>query len=180
MSRKGKNPISIPKGVEATLANGTITVKGPKGTLSRTLHETTDVKIEGGLIKVSLKPEHADKSNFHGLMRSLIQNMVTGVATGFQKKLEMIGVGYRAAVKGTSLDLQIGLSHPTLIPIPKELKVEVDKNTTIIISGADNQQLGQFAATVRSKRPPEVYQGKGIRYSGEYVRKKAGKAAKAA
>lgn len=177
MSRIGREPIEIPKGVEVTIAGGNITVKGPKGTLVKEMHPATDAKVEGNQILVTLKPGREQESNFHGMMRALIANMVEGVSNGFQKKLEMIGVGYRAAVKGTNLDLQIGVSHPTLIPIPKGLKVEVEKNTTIIITGANNQELGQFAATVRSKKPPEVYQGKGIRYSGEYVRKKAGKAA---
>lgn len=177
MSRKGKEPVTIPKGVEASIANGIITVKGAKGTLTQELHPTVDVKIENGLLTVSLKPEHSEARNFHGLMRSLIQNMVTGVSTGFEKRLEMIGVGYRAAVKGTALDVQVGKSHPTLIPIPANIKVTVEKNTQIIIQGSDRQKIGQFAATVRSQRPPEVYQGKGIRYLGEYVRKKAGKSA---
>lgn len=177
MSRKGKEPVKLPSGVEASVAQGKITVKGTKGTLEQDLHPTVDVNIADQQIVVTLKPEHKEEKSFHGLMRSLIQNMVTGVSTGFEKRLEMIGVGYRAAVKGSDLDLQIGVSHPVLIPIPKDINVSVEKNTNIVIQGADKQKIGQLAATIRATRPPEVYQGKGIRYSGEYVRKKAGKSA---
>lgn len=177
MSRIGKAPVTIPKGVEVTVKDGKISVKGPKGTLEQTINTHTDVKVENGEIIVSLKPEHSDKGQFHGLQRSLIQNMVTGAVSGFEKKLEMIGVGYRAAVKGRQLDVQVGLSHPTLIDIPKGLEVTVEKNTSISIKGINNQEVGQFAAVVRAIRPPEVYQGKGIRYQGEYVRKKQGKTA---
>jgi len=126
---------------------------------------------------ISLVRENAEWSKFHGLYRSLINNMVEGVTKGFEKSLEMIGVGYRAAVQGRLLDLQIGLSHPTKLDIPQGIEVKVDKNTLITVSGADKQMVGQFAANIRSKKPPEPYQGKGIRYVGEYVRKKAGKAA---
>lgn len=177
MSRIGKAPITIPKGVEVKVNAGKIHVKGPKGALEMDINSHTDVKVENGEIIVTLKPEHTDKGQFHGLMRSLIQNMVTGTVDGYEQRLQMIGVGYRAALKGNQLDIQVGLSHPTLIDIPKDLKVTVDKNTTIIINGVDKQRVGQFAANVRSKRPPEVYQGKGIRKEGEYVRKKQAKAA---
>jgi large subunit ribosomal protein L6 len=177
MSRVGKTPIAIPKGVEAKVTDRKINVKGPKGTLERDIDIHTDVKIENGEITVILKEEHSNQNQFHGLMRALINNMIIGVTDGFKQNLLMIGVGYRAAVKGNDLDIQVGRSHPTLLPIPKDLKVTVDKNTTIIIEGADKQRVGQFAANVRSQRPPEVYQGKGIRKEGEYVRKKQGKSA---
>lgn len=176
MSRKGKEPITIPTGVDVAVKDDIIHVKGPKGTLELTNNRHTQVAIEDGKVIVSLKKEHQDKRQFHGLMRSLIQNMVTGTSTGFEKRLQMIGVGYRAAVKGQQLDVQVGLSHPKLIDIPQGIEVTVEKNTTIIVKGTNKQDVGQFAATVRDVRPPEVYQGKGIRYEGEYVRKKQGKA----
>lgn len=177
MSRKGKLPISLPKGVEIKISDSEVCVKGPKGELHQPLVHGVHVKVEGEHILVSLKEGQDDLNHFHGLYRTLIQNMVTGTTVGFEKKLEMIGVGYRAAVQGELLDLQLGFSHPTKLPIPKGLAVKVDKNTQISITGFDKHLVGQFAATIRSKRPPEPYQGKGIRYVGEYVRKKAGKAA---
>lgn len=179
MSRKGKLPIPLPNGVEVKVAQNLVTVKGPKGTLTQTLVPGVHVAVEGKQIVVSLDENSPDLSHFHGLYRTLIDNMVHGTTQGFEKKLEMIGVGYRATVQGHNLDVQIGLSHPTILEIPKGLTVKVEKNTTIIITGADKHLVGQFAATVRSKKPPEPYQGKGIRYVGEYVRKKAGKAAAA-
>ena len=177
MSRKGKLPIAIPNGVEVKLSEKQISVKGPKGTLQYELVPEVKVHIENNLIHVGLNEAHGNAENFHGLYRTIIDNMVTGTSQGFEKKLEMIGVGYRAAVQGHLLDLQIGLSHPTKLSIPEGVNVKVEKNTSIQITGADKQKIGQFAATVRSARPPEPYQGKGIRYVGEYVRKKAGKAA---
>jgi len=179
MSRKGKLPITLPKGVEVKVTNTEVSVKGPKGTLIQKLVPGIHVKVEGGEVIVSVEEGKQDLGKFHGLYRTLIHNMVLGTVEGFEKRLEMIGVGYRAAVQGHNLDLQIGLSHPTLLPIPKGLTVKVDKNTSITINGADKHMVGQFAATIRSKKPPEPYQGKGIRYVGEYVRKKAGKAAAA-
>lgn len=177
MSRKGKLPIPVPNGVEVKITPEQISVKGPKGTLNRVLIPAVVVKQEGDHIVVSLHENHADKGNFHGLFRTLIDNMIVGVTKGFTKQLEMLGVGYRAVVQGNLLDLQIGVSHPTKLPIPAGLHVTVEKNTVISVAGCDNQQVGQFCAIVRSKRPPEPYQGKGIRYVGEFVRKKAGKAA---
>lgn len=177
MSRKGKLPIPLPKGVELKVSGNQLTVKGPKGTLSQELIPAIEVKVEGNEVIVGLTQGHEDEGHFHGLYRSIINNMVQGTAQGFERKLEMIGVGYRAAVQGQLLDLQIGFSHPTKLPIPEGVNVKVEKNTNIQISGIDKQKIGQFAATVRAVRPPEPYQGKGIRYEGEYVRKKAGKAA---
>lgn len=177
MSRKGKLPIPLPKGVEVKVSDTEVFVKGPKGSLHQQLVPGIQVKVEGDQVIVALEDEESDLGHYHGLYRALIHNMVTGTTEGFEKRLEMIGVGYRAAVQGDLLDLQLGFSHPTKLPIPKGLTVKVDKNTLIIISGFDKHLVGQFAANVRSKRPPEPYQGKGIRYVGEYVRKKAGKAA---
>lgn len=177
MSRIGKLPIPLPKGVEVKVINTEIHIKGPKGSLQQQLVSGIQVKVEGDQVMISLAEEHDDLNHFHGLYRALINNMIVGTNQGFEKRLEMIGVGYRAAVQGDLLDLQLGFSHPTKLPIPKGLTVKVEKNTLIIINGFDKHLVGQFAATVRSKRPPEPYQGKGIRYQGEYVRKKAGKAA---
>lgn len=177
MSRKGKLPISLPKGVEVKIADRMIVVKGPKGTLQQQLVPAIDVEQQEHELVVSLKESHSGEARFHGLYRTLIHNMVVGTAQGFEKKLEMIGVGYRAAVQGNLLDLQIGRSHETKLPIPEGLSVKVEKNTQLTISGADKQKVGQFAAEIRANKPPEPYQGKGIRYQGEYVRKKAGKAA---
>lgn len=177
MSRKGKLPVAVPAGVEVKISPDAVVVKGPKGTLTQKLVKGIDVKLEGNEVIIALADESGDYAHFHGLYRTLISNMIEGTTKGFEKKLEMIGVGYRAAVQGNLLDLQLGFSHPTKLEIPQGLTVKVDKNTVIVISGFDKHLVGQFAATVRSKRKPEPYQGKGIRYSGEYVRKKAGKAA---
>lgn len=177
MSRKGKSPIPLPKGVEVKVSEKEVSVKGPKGTLQQKLIPGVQVKIEDNHVVVSLADENSDLGRFHGLYRTLIHNMVVGTTDGFEKRLEMIGVGYRAAVQGQLLDLQLGFSHPTKLEIPHGLTIKVDKNTQIIINGIDKHLVGQFAATIRSKRPPEPYQGKGIRYQGEYVRKKAGKSA---
>lgn len=177
MSRKGKLPIAIPKGVEIKVAGTQITVKGPKGTLHHELVPQVVVRIDNNEIHVELDQAHSDAGNFHGLYRTLISNMVVGTSHGFETKLEMIGVGYRAAVQGHLLDLQIGFSHPTKLHIPEGVHVKVEKNTAISITGADKQKIGQFAASVRAVRPPEPYQGKGIRYANEFVRKKAGKSA---
>lgn len=179
MSRKGNALIPLAKGVEVKLSGSTLTVKGPKATLTREIVTGIEVLIEKDHLKVNLAAGHEDMNNYHGLYRSLINNMVIGASQGFTKKLEMIGVGYRAAVQGQLLDLQVGFSHPTKVPIPKGVHVTVEKNTAIIVTGSDLQQIGQFAAQVRAIRPPEPYQGKGIRYEGEFVRKKAGKAAAA-
>lgn len=178
MSRKGKAPIALPKGVDVKISATEISVKGPKGKLSQQLPAGIHVRVEGDQIIVEANDAQGlDIGNLHGLYRSLIQNMVLGAVQEFEKQLEMVGVGYRAAVQGKALDLQIGFSHPTKVAIPEGVQVTVDKNTVIKVKGSDKQQVGQFAATVRAKRPPEPYQGKGIRYAGEYVRKKAGKAA---
>jgi large subunit ribosomal protein L6 len=177
MSRKGKLPITLPKSVEVEVSPDEISVKGPKGILHQKLLPAIKVRVEENEIHVELAEGCEKQGNYHGLYRSLINNMVQGTTQGFQRELEMIGVGYRAAVQGQLLDLQIGFSHPTKISIPEGLLVKVEKNTAIVITGIDKHKVGHFAAYVRSMRPPEPYQGKGIRYKGEYVRKKAGKAA---
>lgn len=177
MSRKGKLPIDIPKGVDVKVAPTEITVKGPKGTLNLDLVSAVLVKAENNQVTVSIAPGYEAQDQYHGLYRTLIHNMVIGTTVGYSVELEMIGVGYRSSVSGHHLDLQIGFSHPTKISIPEGVQVKVDKGTSITITGANKQVVGQFAATVRAARPPEPYQGKGIRYKGEYVRKKAGKAA---
>lgn len=180
MSRKGKQPILIPTGVEIKIEEGStgtkVSVKGPKGTLSHVICPGLIVKQEEKELIVAIADEKKPMGNFHGLYRGIINNMVHGVSLGFEKKLEMQGVGYRAALKGHILDIQVGTSHPIELEVPKDLQIKVEKNI-IFVNGADKQKVGQFAANVRSKKPPEPYQGKGIRYVGEYVRRKAGKAA---
>ena len=179
MSRLGKTPISILKGVEVKLTPGKlISVKGPKGTSELELKEGILVEVKDSQILVTLD----EKSNLtkadYGLYRSLINNLVIGVGVGFVKELTLIGVGFRAAIKGKKLDLQVGFSHPTEIDIPEGIEVKVNKSTDVVLSSTNKQQLGLFAALVRAVRPPEPYKGKGIRYKDEYVRKKAGKSAK--
>lgn len=174
MSRKGNKPIILPKGIDISCENGLVKVKGPKGSLEQEVIPEISVKVEDGNIFVSITDDK-EKKPFHGLYRTLIENMVEGIEKGFEKKLQMIGVGYRAAVKGNALDIQAGFSHPTEIEIPDGLTISVERNTMIKISGINKQHVGQFAASIRSIRPPEPYQGKGIRYEGEFVRKKAGK-----
>ena len=180
MSRLGKTPIALPKGVEVKIAkDGDIHFKGPKGSLNLKLPAGIHCKIEDQFLVVEL--DEAQSTNaVHGLYRSLLKNSVIGVMEGFEKKLTLIGVGYRAAVTGSKLDLQLGFSHPTALEIPKTLQIVVDKGTSISIKGMDKHEVGQFAASIRSLKPPEPYKGKGIRYENEYVRKKEGKAAKAA
>ncbi len=177
MSRKGKDPIPLPSGTDVKTVGDSIHVKGKLGSLEQKLLPGIEVKKTDTHLIISLAEGHEDEGNFHGLYRSLIHNMVVGVNKGFEIKLEMIGVGYRAALQGHQLDLQVGFSHPTSVAIPHGIEVKVEKNTQIIVQGNDKQKVGQFAATVRAVRPPEPYQGKGIRYLGEHVRKKAGKAA---
>lgn len=178
MSRLGKTPISIPKGVELKSLKGEIEIKGPKGTVKQYVPEGISLKIEEEMVTVEVREDFEMTKAEHGLYRSLINNAIIGVSAGFEKQLSLIGVGYRAAVKGDMLDLQLGFSHPCQVAIPKELTVAVDKSTLIKVNGIDKQAVGQFAAIVRAVRPPEPYKGKGIRYINEFVRKKAGKAAK--
>lgn len=179
MSRLGKSPIPLPKGIELKIVNGVINAKGPKGTVSYPLIEGISLKIENEKVIVEKDENISMPKTTHGLYRALVNNMVIGVSKGFEKRLSLVGVGYRAAVQGKVLDLQLGFSHPTQVPIPSNVQVAVDKSVLIVITGIDKQAVGQFAAAVRAMRPPEPYKGKGIRYENEYVRKKAGKAAKA-
>ena len=175
MSRKGKMPIPVPKGVEVKISGETVAVKGPNGNLTQDVKPTCTVVLDAEQVLVT--PNGDDNRKFQGLYRTLIDNMIIGVTKGYEKQLKMIGVGYRAAVQGNMLDLQVGLSHPSKLEIPQGIKVSVEKNTMITIAGSDKQLVGQFAANVRAVRPPEPYQGKGIRYVDEFVRRKAGKSA---
>ncbi|SRR3989339_715052 len=178
MSRLGKTPVLIPKGVKVKVVGDQVTVEGSKGTLSKPLYKGFSLKIEEEQLFVEVDEAVKNPPSFQGLVRALVSCMIQGVSKGFEKKLSLIGVGYRASVQGQVLDLQLGFSHPTQLPIPKTIQVAVEKSVVITVSGIDKQVVGQFAAEVRAKKPPEPYKGKGIRYENEYVRKKAGKAAK--
>ncbi len=177
MSRIGKKPIPIPDGVKVSLDGSALTVTGPLGELSRELHPDMTVKIEDGVINVERPSDRQQHRSLHGLTRSLVANMVEGVHVGFSKKLEIIGVGFRAALKGKNLYLLLGFSHPILVFPPPGITIEVPEQTSIIVKGPNKEMVGEIAAKIRSYRPPEPYKGKGIRYQGEYVRRKAGKAA---
>lgn len=177
MSRIGKKPIDIPDKVELTITD-TVKVKGPKGQLERPLVEGVEVKVEDKQVLVTRKSDSKQHRSNHGLMRALINNMVVGVSTGFTKKLEIIGVGYRAEVKGKSLLLNLGYSHPITFDPPESVSVSVEKQTLVTLTGPDREAVGQAAAVIRAFRPPDSYKGKGVRYEGEHVRLKAGKAAK--
>jgi large subunit ribosomal protein L6 len=167
MSRVAKEPVSIPSGVEINFANGVVRVKGPRGELSQALHETVDMVQEDGSLNFKAKNDEAWA--MAGTMRALVNNMVTGVSNGFEKKLTIIGVGYRAAVKGKDLDLTLGFSHPVAYPIPEGITIECPSQTEIVIKGANKQHVGQVAAEIRRYRPPEPYKGKGVRYADEHV-----------
>ena len=178
MSRIGKQPITVPAGVDVTIDGNTVTVKGPKGGLTRSFPEIMIIKREGDDIIVERPDDSRDAKAFHGLVRTLIANMVEGTANGFSKKLQLVGVGYRAALKGKDLEMQLGFSHPVLVEAPENITFEVPSQTEIIVSGPSKEQVGQVAANIRKWRKPEPYKGKGIRYEGEHVRRKLGKAAK--
>lgn len=178
MSRIGRKPIDVPSGVEVKLDGHHITVKGPKGTLERDLHPDMIVEIDGNVINVSRPSEDKKHKSLHGLTRTLISNMVVGVSNGFSKELEIQGVGYRCSKQGKDLVMNLGYSHQVIVPEIDGISIEVPAQNRIIISGPDKQKVGQFAAEVREKRPPEPYKGKGIRYVGEYVQRKEGKAGK--
>jgi large subunit ribosomal protein L6 len=179
MSRIGKLPVIVPDKVKVNVnAAGLVVVEGPKGSLQLTLPEGVSVAQEGASLAVVRESDQRKHRANHGTARALLSNMMTGVTKGFTKQLEIRGVGYRAALKGQFLDLQLGYSHPVQHPIPAGLEVKVEENTKITISGIDKQQVGQFAAEVRSYRRPEPYKGKGVRYTDEYVRRKAGKSVK--
>lgn len=178
MSRLGKTPIPLPKGVEVKVSKEEVEVKGPKGVIKRAFPKGISIKVEENEVLIEYDVKSDLLKPMYGLYRSLINNAIVGVSVGFEKELSLVGVGYRAAVKGDMLDLQLGFSHPSQLKIPSELNVAVEKSTLIKITGTDKQLVGQFAADVRAVRPPEPYKGKGVRYVNEYVRKKAGKAAK--
>ncbi len=176
MSRIGNSPVPIPAGVELKIDGSRVTVKGPKGTLERTFPEPVSIALEDGTAVVSRRDEERDSKALHGLSRALLHNMVVGVNEGFRKELSLVGVGYRAALKGRGLELQLGFSHPVEVPAPDGIDFEVPEVTRIIVSGIDKELVGQVAADIRTLRPPEPYKGKGVRYVDEYVRRKAGKA----
>lgn len=178
MSRIGKLPIEIPQGVEVAIDGQLVTAKGPLGTESVTVRDEIAIKKEDNQVILVRKNEERKTRALHGLSRTLVANTINGVKTGFEKKLELQGVGYRAAMQGKTLNLQLGYSHPINIEPPAGITIEVEANTKITIKGSNKQTVGDVAALIRSKRPPEVYKGKGVRYEGEYVRKKAGKAGK--
>lgn len=180
MSRIGNAIINIPSGVEVTQQDRLIQVKGSKGQLEMTVRPEIEVEINGNEIKVSRKSEDRFARSFHGLTRALINNMVLGVSNGWTRNLEMVGVGYRAQGGGDQITLSIGYSHPVVVKAPAGVTLAVTDNTKLSVSGIDKTLVGQVAAKIRQVRPPEVYKGKGIRYQGEYVRRKAGKAGKGA
>ncbi|BDG62235.1 50S ribosomal protein L6 [Caldinitratiruptor microaerophilus] len=178
MSRVGKKPIPIPAGVEVKVEGNTVRVKGPKGQLERQVHPDMEVRVEDGHIVVRRPSDERQHRALHGLTRTLVANMVEGVTKGYEKALELVGTGYRAAKTGNKLTLTVGFSHPVEITPPAGIQIEVPRPTEIRISGMDKELVGQFAADVRSVRPPEPYLGKGIRYVGEKVRRKVGKTGK--
>ena len=178
MSRIGRMPIAIPAGVDVKIDGSTVTVKGPKGTLTRTVSSNITVTLDNGVITVTRPNDLKENRALHGLTRTLIANMVQGVNEGFKKELEINGIGYRAAKQGKDLVLNIGYSHDVIMPEKDGITVEVPAPNKIIISGPDKQKVGQFAAEVRGKRPPEPYKGKGIKYIDEVIRRKEGKAGK--
>jgi large subunit ribosomal protein L6 len=177
MSRIGKKPIEIPAGVSVSLSPGRVMVNGPLGELTQQIPQRIKVEQQNGEIVVSRPSERGDDRALHGLTRSLVANMVEGVTKGFEKRLEIQGVGYRAALRGQSLELSVGFSHPIVVEPPAGITFEVPAPTEVVVKGIDKQQVGQTAAEVRGMRPPEPYKGKGIRYVGEYVRRKVGKRA---
>ena len=177
MSRIGKRPVPILKGVEVRQVNGTLKVKGPKGELALDVHRDVKVLIDEQEVRVERSSDEKKDRALHGLTRALIANMVKGVTEGFSKTLEIVGVGYRADLKGKGITLQLGYSHPIIYQAVEGVKLECPNQTTIVISGPDKQKVGQTAAEIRSLRPPEPYKGKGIKYQGEHIRRKAGKTA---
>ncbi|HYJ61973.1 MAG TPA: 50S ribosomal protein L6 [Actinomycetota bacterium] len=181
MSRIGKQPIEIPGGVEVSVGDGNVvTVTGPRGSLSQTMHADMAIVSADGQVRVERPDDEGFHRGLHGLTRTLIANMVLGVTQGFEKRLAIVGVGYRAALKGKDLEIQVGYSHPVAVPQPQGIEFEVPAPTQIVVRGNDKAQVGEVAANIRKIRKPEPYKGKGIRYENEVVRKKAGKAAKGA
>ncbi len=177
MSRIGRAPITVPGGVEITIAGQNVAVKGPKGQLALDVHPKMQIALEDGVMTVSRPDDTGPSRSLHGLTRTLLSNMVTGVTTGFERKLEIVGVGYRASKKGNDLEILVGYSHPVVVTPPENIEFEVPAPTQIVVRGIDKQRVGQVAAEIRSIRKPEPYKGKGIRYEGEVVRRKVGKRA---
>lgn len=178
MSRIGKTPIPIPAGVDVTVADSEVKVKGPKGELSYVVKGPVAVVVEDNEVKVSRDSDHREARAMHGLTRSLIQNLVVGVTQGYEKGLEIVGTGYRVAAKGKNLEFQLGFSHPVLVEAPEGIEFKVENQTKFSVAGIDKQLVGETAAKIRKIRAPEPYKGKGIRYAGEQVRRKVGKAGK--
>ncbi len=175
MSRVGKKPIPVPGKTKITYADRVVTVQGEKGSLTRTIHPAIDLEIENDIITVTMEQETRENRALQGLTRSLVANMITGVGKGFQRALEINGIGYRASVSGNTIVFNLGFSHPINFELPEGISATVDKNNTVTLSGINNELLGQTAASIRSLRPPEPYKGKGIKYAEEYVQRKAGK-----
>ncbi len=178
MSRIGKMPVTVPSGVDIDIVGSNVTVKGSRGRLSREFTERVNFEVEDGVVTVARQDDTRESRALHGLSRALLANMVEGVSEGFTKVLEIQGVGYRASLKGSNIELLVGFSHPVDVTAPEGITFEVPEPTRIIVSGIDKEQVGQVAAEIRRIRPPEPYKGKGIRYAGEHVRRKAGKAGK--
>jgi large subunit ribosomal protein L6 len=176
MSRVGKMPILVPPSVDLSIEGNTVSVKGPKGELKREFHERVSIALEDGTATVTRSDDARESRALHGLSRALLANMVTGVADGYRRELEIVGVGYRAALRGSDLELQLGFSHPVSVAAPEGVTFEVPEPTKIAVIGIDKELVGQVAANIRKLRPPEPYKGKGVRYAGEHVRRKAGKA----
>lgn len=176
MSRIGKKPITIPKDVQVAVNGGRVEVQGPKGKLGLTVHELCSVKLSDGTLVVSRAGDQRTAKALHGLTRALVANMVRGVTEGFEKKLEIQGIGYRVQLAGRTLTFNLGYSHPIVFAVPESMQVEVEKQTLITLRGVDKYLVGQTAAQIRALRPPDSYKGKGVRYAGEVVRKKVGKA----
>jgi large subunit ribosomal protein L6 len=175
MSRIGKSPVTLPKGVDVALAGRDITVKGPKGTLSWSVHPSVVVEVDAGVVKTLPANDDAPQWALVGTTRSLLNNMVVGVSTGFERKLTLVGVGYRAQAKGKVLNLTLGFSHPIDYELPEGITAETPSQTEIVVKGSDKQQVGQVAAEIRAFRPPEPYKGKGVRYADEIVVRKEAK-----
>jgi len=179
MSRIGRKPIVIPAGVEVKIEGNTVTVKGPKGTLTQEVSSSMQLSLEGNVLTVARPSDDREYRSLHGLTRTLINNMVVGVSEGFKKELEIAGVGYRAAKEGNVLVLNLGYSNPVRVADTEDITTEVPNNTKIVVNGIDKQKVGQFAAEIRGIRPPEPYKGKGVHYVGEFIIRKEGKAGKA-
>lgn len=178
MSRIGKNPIAVPAGVEVKVDGSTVTVKGPKGTLTREFKPAMKITVDGAVVTVERPNDEAANRSLHGLTRTLINNMIIGVTEGYQKTLEINGVGYRCQKQGKDVTLNVGFSHPTIVSDTEDCTLEVPQPNQIIVKGIDKQKVGQYAAEIRSIRPPEPYKGKGIKYIDEVIRRKEGKAGK--